>query len=178
VRRSQERATRESAVDSSLASEHSGASVPRTQAEVPVMTRSRLLWIAAGAFVLAQIVPVPRDNPPVAGKLPAPPEVQAILDRSCLDCHSNETRWPWYAYVAPGSWLLAYDVAEGREHLNFSTWDRYSAKQQREKLEEIGEVVEEGEMPLWIYLLAHPDAKLSEAEQQTLRAFSRGHAAQ
>lgn len=85
-----------------------------------MVTRSRLRWIAAGAFVLAQLVPVPRDNPPVTGKLPAPPEVQAFLDRSCMDCHSNETRWPWYAYVASGSWLLAYDVAEGREQLNLS----------------------------------------------------------
>lgn len=142
------------------------------------MTRSRLLWIAAGVFVLAQLVPVPRDNPPVSGKLPAPSEVQAILDRSCMDCHSHETRWPWYAYIAPGSWLLAYDVAEARERLNFSTWDRYSAKKQREKVEEIWEEVEEGEMPMWIYLLAHPGAKLSEAEKQTLRSFSRGYAVQ
>lgn len=136
------------------------------------MSRSRWLLIAAAVVVVAQLIPVPRTNPPVESKMPAPPEVRAVLDRSCADCHSNETRWPWYAYVAPASWLVAYDVHHAREHMNFSTWNRYDAEEQSDKKEEIWEEVEEGEMPMWNYLLAHPDARLSDADKQTLRRFS------
>lgn len=136
------------------------------------MSRSRLLLIAAGILVAAQLVPVPRTNPPVESKMPAPPEVQAILDRSCADCHSHETRWPWYAHVAPVSWLVARDVHEGRKHLNFSTFDSYSAKRQRNKTKELWEEVDKGEMPTWIYLVIHRDAVLSDADKQTLRRYS------
>jgi hypothetical protein len=142
------------------------------------MSRSRLLMIAAAVLLAAQLVPVPRSNPPVESKMPAPPEVQAILDRSCADCHSHETRWPWYAYVAPVSWLVAYDTHEARENLNFSTWGSYSPKRQRNKTNEIWEKVEEGEMPLWIYLLAHPEAKLSDADREILRSFSEPRASE
>ena len=68
----------------------------------------------AAVFVAIQLVPVHRDNPPVASDLDAPADVKSILRRACYDCHSNETRWPWYAYVAPVSWLVAHDVEEGR----------------------------------------------------------------
>ena len=98
--------------------------------------------------------------------------VRAVLERSCYDCHSHETRWPWYAWVAPTSWLLAWDVSEAREHLNFSTWNRYDAEKRRELLEEAWEEVEEGHMPLRIYLWLHPDAKLGDAERELLRDWS------
>jgi hypothetical protein len=108
--------------------------------------------------------------------MPAPREVQAILDRSCMDCHSHATRWPWYAYVAPASWLVVYDVHEAREHKNFSRWTDYPPDRQREKTEEIWEEVEEGEMPLPPYLWLHPDAKLSDADRETLRTWSQARA--
>ena len=136
------------------------------------MTRSRIALIAAGALLALQLVPLPRTNPPAPGALAAPPEVQAILDRSCADCHSHATKWPWYAHVAPVSWLLVYDVHEAREHMNFSTWQQYSPKRQRNKTREIWEEVEEGEMPLAAYLWLHPEAKLSDAERETLRRWS------
>jgi hypothetical protein len=136
------------------------------------MTRSQISLIAAGAFVALQLIPLPRTNPPVRSALPAPPEVQAILDRACMDCHSHESRWPWYAYVAPASWLVVYDVHEGREHLNLSQWGDYPPDRQRKKLRAMWEEVEEGEMPLPPYLLMHPEAKLSDADRATLRAFS------
>jgi hypothetical protein len=142
------------------------------------MTRSRWILIAAGVLLAIQLVPVPRTNPPVESAMPAPPEVQAILDRSCMDCHSHATRWPWYSRVAPLSWLVAYDVAEGREHLNLSRWESYRPKTQRNKTEEIGEVIEEGEMPLPAYLWAHPEAELSAEDQATLRAWSEARAAE
>jgi len=121
-----------------------------------------------------QLVPVPRENPPVREEVPAPAEVRAILERSCYDCHSHRVRWPWYSRVAPVSWLVAYDVAEAREHLNFSAWDRYDAKKRRENLEELWEEVEKGEMPLWYYLPMHPDARLSDADKQQLRSWAVG----
>ncbi len=121
---------------------------------------------------LAQLVPVPRENPPVTAEIPAPPAVRALLERACYDCHSHETRWPWYARVAPASWLVAWDVAEGREHLNLSRWDDYDAEEQGELREEMWEEVEEGEMPLWYYLPLHPEARLTADERATLRAWA------
>jgi hypothetical protein len=126
----------------------------------------------AALFALAQLVPVSRTNPPVESEVDAPPEVRAVLQRSCYDCHSHATRWPWYAWIAPVSWLLAHDVAEGREHLNFSTWGRYDAAERAENLEEIAEMVEEGEMPPWFYLPLHRDAPLSPADLATLTAWT------
>jgi hypothetical protein len=70
--------------------------------------------------ILIQLIPIRRDNPPATGSVAAPPEVMSILRRSCYDCHSNETIWPWYSRVAPVSWLVARDVHEGRRHVNFS----------------------------------------------------------
>lgn len=140
------------------------------------MSRSRLLLIAGGVLIAAQLVPLPRTNPPVEEAMPAPPEVQAILDRSCADCHTHTTKWPWYAYVAPASWLLVYDVHEAREHMNLSRWNDYAPDEQRKKTEEIWEEVEEGEMPLPPYLWMHPDAELSEGDRETLRRWSKARA--
>jgi hypothetical protein len=136
-----------------------------------VRLRVLLLGLAA-ALVLAQLVPVSRTNPPVEQEVDAPPAVKAVLERSCYDCHSHATRWPWYAWVAPASWLLAHDVAEAREHMNFSTWGRYDAEDRAENLEEIAEVLEEGEMPPWFYLPLHPDARLSPADLAAVRAWT------
>ena len=133
----------------------------------------RALLLAALTFLVAQAIPVKRDNPPAEGEISAPPAVQALLKRSCYDCHSNQTRWPWYARIAPVSWLVAHDVHEGREHLNFSTWGRYSADERREHVEEIRENVEEGEMPLWFYLPLHPEAKLTAADVERIARWTR-----
>ncbi len=120
------------------------------------------------AFIGIQFVPVERSNPPVTGEIDAPPRVKEILMRSCYDCHSNETVWPWYSYIAPASWLLADDVAEGRAELNFSEWKGYDEKRKLKKFKETREEVEEGEMPQWYYVIMHPEAKLSDADKQAL----------
>ena len=77
------------------------------------------------AFGAAQLVPVKGigSNPPERFKIDAPPEVQAILRRACFDCHSNETIWPFYSWIAPVSWIMSRDIIGGRQHLNFSKWD-------------------------------------------------------
>ncbi len=140
-------------------------------------TGGKLVLGAVALLALAQLVPVERTNPPVEEEIAAPPELQAVLRRACYDCHSNESRWPWYAKVAPTSWLVAHDVSHAREHLNFSTWNAYGEEERRENLEEALEEVEEGNMPLPIYRLMHPDAELSEADVALLRSFAKAASA-
>jgi hypothetical protein len=129
------------------------------------------------AFVAAQLVPVPRTNPPATGEIAAPLEIDGLLQRACYDCHSHETRWPWYAWVAPVSWLVAWDVHEGREHLDLSTWDDYPPRKQRRELEELVEMIEDDEMPPWFYRPLHPDAALDDAERAQLVAWARAERA-
>ncbi len=130
----------------------------------------KVLLGVVGLFVLIQLVPMGRDhtNPPVTQDAPWPnPEARALAVRACYDCHSNETKWPWYSNVAPVSWLVAHDVDEGREELNFSEFD----KNQRH-LKDAPEEVREKEMPPAIYFPMHPEAKLTDAERaQLLSAF-------
>jgi hypothetical protein len=131
----------------------------------------RVLVIAlAIAFAAIQFVRPERTNPPVDPllELRAPANVQAILERSCYDCHSNETRWPWYSNIAPMSWALAHDVEEGREEMSFSHWNTYSRREAEHLREELCEQVEDGEMPLKPYTLMHPRARLSDEDKRVL----------
>lgn len=128
----------------------------------------------AVSLVLIQAIPVDRSNPPVETEVPASPEVREVLRRACYDCHSNETVWPWYSRVAPVSWLVARDVHEGREHMNFSTWNRLSGEDRMEKIHESQEAVSEGEMPLWFYVPLHPEARLTDGDHALLRGWAQG----
>jgi hypothetical protein len=134
-------------------------------------------WVAGGVAVflaVAQLVPVARTNPPGGvADATAPEHVRGILRRACYDCHSNETSWPWYSHVAPVSWLVAHDVGEGREVLNYSRWQDYGARERAELLEETWEEVAEREMPPAVYVLLHPEARLDEADRSALRAWVR-----
>jgi hypothetical protein len=130
------------------------------------------LLILLAIFVAIQFVPVPRSNPPVTGEITAPPEVKEVLRRSCYDCHSNETVYPWYSRVAPGSWLLARDVREGRKELNFSAWQQMQQARQNRRRKGIWKEVASGEMPPWFYLPLHPAAKLSDADKAVLKTWS------
>lgn len=122
-----------------------------------------------------QFVPVSKTNPPVTGEINASAEVLEILRTSCYDCHSNETIWPWYSNIAPVSWLVAHDVNEAREEMNFSEWLSYSTEDQSDYIEEIWEEIQEGEMPLWYYLILHSEADLSIENKETIKNWS--HAA-
>ena len=133
----------------------------------------RILLVVVIVLIGIQFIPVNRSNPPVEEEIPASPEVKAVLKRACYDCHSNETIWPGYSRVAPVSWLLAWDVREGREELNFSTWNRYSQKKRDKMIKEIWEEVEEGEMPPWFYLPLHPEARLSDSDRSLLRGWAK-----
>ena len=116
----------------------------------------------------AQFVPVARLNPMERNFPEAPAEVQAVMRRSCNDCHSNETSWPWYARVAPLSFLIARDVKEGRKKLNLSNWDSYDDTRKGRKKREIAKEVERDNMPPWYYVPLHPDAKLSAQERELI----------
>ena len=137
----------------------------------------KVILVIAGLLVLGliaiQFVPVERTNPPVTAPLEADAKVLAMLRESCFDCHSNETVWPWYSYVAPMSWLVTKDVSEGREHFNFSEWGDYSAGDQAHIAEEAVEETEEGKMPLPAYLRLHPEAKLTPEDKALLEGWSR-----
>jgi len=134
------------------------------------VARRSLIALATLAIVI-QFVPVSRTNPPVTGEIPAPDEVKAVLKKSCYDCHSNESKWPWYSHVAPFSWLVVHDVNEAREKMNFSEWNKLSADRQARRLRGSMEEIDDKEMPLKIYLPMHPDARLSETDIATLRAW-------
>lgn len=98
-------------------------------------------------------------------------EVAAILVNACYDCHSYETKYPWYAEIAPISWWVGGHIEEGREHLNFSVWDSYDVDKQAHKVEECIEEIEEDKMPDPNYIKMHAEAKLSEENKQALLNF-------
>ncbi|WP_151900524.1 heme-binding domain-containing protein [Sulfurimonas hydrogeniphila] len=129
----------------------------------------KILLIGFGLFIAIQFIPYGRDhtNPPVVAQVQwDTQETQALFQRACADCHSNETKWPWYSNIAPLSWSIYHHVDEGREHFNVSMW----GVQKKNKGDEAAEEVEEGEMPLASYLIAHPEARLTKEEKQALIA--------
>ena len=136
--------------------------------------KQTIIVAVAIVFIGIQFIPVDQSNPPVTAQAEAqtPSNVKVILKRSCYDCHSNETHWPWYSRIAPMSWLVTHDVQDGREHMNFSTWATLPPNELVEKMEEVWEEVEEGEMPLWFYLPMHPEARLSDEDRAVLRSWA------
>ncbi|HEX7670176.1 MAG TPA: heme-binding domain-containing protein [Polyangiaceae bacterium] len=132
------------------------------------------LMVLVGALCVAQLVSVDRTNPPVQGEISAPPDVKTVLRRACYDCHSNETKWPWYSRVAPMSWLVHRDVVGGRKHVNFSEWAALPPEKKKKKQKKAGEEVSGGDMPLWFYLPLHPDARLSDADKQVIARWVAG----
>jgi hypothetical protein len=133
------------------------------------MKKKAILWVLVGLVMLGllvQLIPLPGrgNNPPVTSEPKwDSPQTRALAKRACFDCHSNETVWPWYSYIAPVSWLVYNDTMEGRRRLNFSEW----TSSQR-GAGEITEKIQEGEMPPAIYLPMHPAARLTAAEKQQL----------
>lgn len=136
--------------------------------QLKTLLQNKRVWlgvVGVGVLILAvlQVVPIKKDNPPVVQE-PAwdSDATRALAKTACFDCHSNETVWPWYADVAPMRVLVRQHVLEGRDHLNFSDMGG------RVDVGELEEVIQEGEMPPWDYVLLHPDAKLSDEDKATL----------
>jgi len=122
--------------------------------------------VLLGGFLLIQLIPYGHQHTnPAVQQEPNWPDAQTrdLVSRACFDCHSNETKWPWYSNIAPVSWLVQRDVQEGRQHLNFSDWN-----QRHYEVDEVSEVVHSGQMPPFYYVMMHPKAKLTDAEKQSL----------
>ena len=137
-----------------------------------------LVIVVAVVFVLIQFKRPARANPPVDeaqtifARTQMTPQVSAILDRSCRDCHSNKTVWPWYTNVSPISWFITDHVNEGRRNLNLSEWGRYDKDRQGKKLQQMCDEVTDGAMPLSTYTPLHPGSKLSPEDVKTLCAWT------
>jgi hypothetical protein len=136
-------------------------------------TLKRTLLVALAIVTLAQLVGPARTNPAtnptrrLTNYVKIPADVDAILTRSCNNCHSNETRWPWYAYVAPMSWSVIGHVRNGRDHLNFSAWPS-SPEEGIDLLDSVCQEVKRKRMPLASYTWMHWDAALSDADRKVL----------
>ena len=140
-----------------------------------------LRWAAIAvtlALIGAQFIRAEKTNPPVddaralAAHVRLTPEVETILDRSCMDCHSHRTSWPWYSHVAPVSWFVVDHVNHGRKHLNFSDWARYDREETGYLLTDICQTVKGGSMPLRSYTMLHHDAVLAPRDVQVLCDWS------
>jgi hypothetical protein len=124
-------------------------------------------------FGAAQFVPIGRSSlavTTVKGDLNAPPRIKRSLRRACYDCHSNETRWPWYSRIAPASWLIGRHVELARQRLNFSEWNEYASDPGTEirKLDEIADAMSRGDMAPWYYRVLHPEARLNRKQREAV----------
>ena len=139
------------------------------------MSKMKKVLIAIVAlFVLIQFIRPEKNTGTadgyndIAHTVAVAPEIKNILEKSCNDCHSNHTEYPWYYNIQPVAWWLANHVNEGKHHLNFSEFNTYKTKRKVKKLKELKDEVEEGGMPMDSYLWIHGNAKLSEAEKNNL----------
>lgn len=132
----------------------------------------KAIYVILVLLLAIQLVPIDKTNPEESAPMQITDfNAKAVLDKSCMDCHSNNTVWPWYANIAPFSWKIEAHVKEGREELNFSEWGNYSTKKAIHKLEEIVEEVQEGHMPEDGYTLMHPEAIITEEDFAVLKSW-------
>jgi hypothetical protein len=127
-----------------------------------------LIGFVAGASAVGDIRSSVNLRAPLLGGAHVPPEVRSAIEKACRDCHSEATHYPWYSYIAPVSWLINRDVEAGRKHLNLSRWSEYSVVRRERCLSEIANQVQDGGMPLGIYVLMHPSAKLSKLDVRAI----------
>jgi len=130
--------------------------------------------LLAVAFVVIQFFRIDKASPAIVqgerieDAVSVPPDVALILGRSCADCHSNSTIYPWYFNIQPVGWFMKDHIDDGRRHFNMSVFNTYAPKKKAKKLEEICEMVESGEMPLPSYLWIHRDAVLKDTEAKAI----------
>ena len=134
------------------------------------LVRRTWKWVAIGLVVLLvaiQFVPYGRDHSNPTGGQPVSwdsPRTEQLMRGACMDCHSNETEWPWYSNVAPVSWLVQSDVNSGRDNFNFSEWN----KPHEANADDMAEAIRGGSMPPWYYTIQHRDAKLNSQQKEAL----------
>jgi hypothetical protein len=140
----------------------------------------RILMALLIIFVLIQFIRPQKNIHPdgqpnsILSKYPASPEVKSILEKACFDCHSNNTRYPWYNNIQPVAWWLNNHINDGKRALNFDEFLSYTPKKQFKKIGKAVDEVKEGGMPLPSYTIIHTDAKLSAAEKQAFAAWASG----
>lgn len=139
----------------------------------------RVLAVLVAVIIAGQFIRPERNasaNPAgtdVAGRLPIPEDLRQVLAISCFDCHTNNTRYPWYAEIQPVGWWLAGHIREGKKELNFDEFGTYQPRRKFGKLRQIEEQLSKGEMPLPSYLIIHKDAILSADKKELVIAWSR-----
>ena len=142
--------------------------------------KKKIWWIVLAILVLIQLIPYSIKNEAVDPKNDFFANVEAdqatidLVHAACYDCHSQEAKKPWYAYVAPVKFWVNLHVRGARQHLDFSNWAQLDAKKKAHKMEECGEMIGKGEMPLSSYRLMHAEAKLTDAQRKKLIAFFEG----
>lgn len=134
--------------------------------------KKKIFLFLFAILMLFQFFPVDRNNPEIGGDLRADKDVSSIFRKSCYDCHSNETKWPFYSYIFPFSVLVSNHVTEGREELNFSEWENLSDRKKEKKSKEIIEEIETGEMPPMYYSIIHRNTKLTKEEFLRLKEWA------
>ena len=143
--------------------------------------KKKLKWIfiaLVAVFALLQFTNPARTNPPlppggdISATNPPPPQIAAQLRASCYDCHSDETKWPWYSHIAPASWLVVSDVNDGRERLNFSEWPHALPERAAKRLERMSEELGYKDMPPAKYTLIHADARLTDEQRKALENWA------
>lgn len=137
-------------------------------------TANRIFQFLLGTFILIQFFRIDKTTKPVnletdfISLSQTNEEVAEILKSSCYDCHSSQPTYPWYTNIAPVSWWIKHHINEGSHHLNFSDWGTYTLKRKDHKLEEMVEMIEEGEMPMTSYTIMHKEAKLTDEQKLLL----------
>ena len=143
---------------------------------------NKLLVALFAVFVIIQFIPanlplvVAENRDDLIATANVPADIAQKLKTSCYDCHSNETSYPWYSYVAPVSFLVSHDTREGRRKLNFSIWNSLSKVKKAKYLDNINDEVSEGEMPMEIYTYLHSGSKLSEKDREAIAAWADNYA--
>lgn len=139
------------------------------------MSKGKIIGAAIVAIIIImQLIPsgrpdtIKENKNDLLANNPVSDSVSQLFRNACYDCHSNETKYPWYSYVAPVSWLVSRDVKQGRKHLNFSEWETYNKLDKAKHLDDISDEVKSKDMPLSIYLIMHPKAKLTDKERERI----------
>lgn len=142
-----------------------------------LLSKKVILGVFLGFLLILQFIPLDRSNGVITQDALATAtfdlETQQLIRAACYDCHSHETVWNTWSRVAPASFLIVHDVAEGREHFNFSEWDKYTPEQKRHIWLECEEEVESGHMPPYLYTWIHPAARMDESTKARLMALFR-----
>ncbi|MBK7106098.1 MAG: heme-binding domain-containing protein [Ignavibacteriae bacterium] len=134
----------------------------------------KILLIIVAVFAVIQFIRIDKTNPEAKQENDfinfsnPPTEISTVIKNACYDCHSHQTKYPWYSDIAPVSWLLKNHIDDGRRHLNFSIWNEYDNEKQLHKLDECIEMIKSGEMPMQGYVMMHSEAKLSDEQKNAL----------